>query len=188
MKRLRMLCLVSLFAVLFTITACQSGGDETHTSIPTKDLLPAVGEEAPDDILPAPGRGPVYRANVHQQGVENPWPSIETTDVVLGSGSNEVPITYRNYIETRAGETRNNIIYVTIPNKKFRSLSLYSIDIPAGMSLTEGMRWHGPGSMASVLVIEISQDVPPGQYAFEIGLEINGKDYGTVPCTIKVVE
>jgi hypothetical protein len=200
MKRLRMLCMVGLFAVLFTITACQSGGDETHTSIPAKDLFPMVKEEAADDIMPAPGFGPAYRANVHQQGVENPWPSIETTDVVLGSGSNEAHITYRDNIETKAGETRNNIIMVIIPNenniirllltpnKNVRSLNLYSNNVPAGISLIDAMRWGGPNSMASVLVIEISQDVPTGQYTFEIGLEINGKDYGTVPCTIKVLE
>jgi hypothetical protein len=187
MKRLRILCLASLFAALLIITSCQSGGDETHTPIPAKDLLPAVGEEAPDDIMPTPG-GPAYRANSHQEGVENPWSPIEATNVALGSGSNEAHVTYRDYIETKAGETRNNIIYVYIPNKNVDSLNLYSIDIPAGMSPTEGMKWHGPGSIASVLVTEISQDVPLGQYTFEIGLEINGKDYGTIPCTIKVIE
>jgi len=37
------------------------------------------------------------------------------------------------------------------------------------------------------LVIEISPDVQPGQYNFGIGIEIDGKDYGTIPCTINVV-
>jgi hypothetical protein len=37
-----------------------------------------------------------------------------------------------------------------------------------------------------VLVIEIAQDVDPGEYPLEIGLEINGKDYGTVTSTMKV--
>jgi hypothetical protein len=44
-----------------------------------------------------------------------------------------------------------------------------------------------PGVIATVLVIEVSLDVEPGQYAFEIGLEIDGDDYGTVPCTIEVL-
>ena len=85
--------------------------------IPAKDLFPATGEEAPDDIMPVPGGGLAYRANVRQQGVENPWPPIEVTDVVLGSGSNEAHIAYRDYIETQAGETRNNVIKIVQPNK-----------------------------------------------------------------------
>lgn len=179
--------IMALFVILLFLTACQSGSDETHTPIPTKDLLPAIGEQASDDIVPAPGMGPAYRANVHQQGMGNPWPPIEITDVFLGSGSSEAHIYYREYIETKAGETRNNVIKVIMPSKEVRSLSLYAIDIPAGITLTDGMRWSGPRAMASVLVIEISPDVAPGEYPLEIGLEINGKDYGVIPCTIKVV-
>jgi hypothetical protein len=145
-------------------------------------------EEAADDIVSVPGGGPAYRANVHQQGVENPWPSIEITDVFLGSGSNEAHITYRSYIETKAGETRNNVIKVITPDQEVRSLSLYADDIPEGITLTDSMQWSGPSAMASVLIIGISPDVAPGQYNFDIGLEINGRDYGTVTCTIEVVE
>ncbi len=36
-------------------------------------------------------------------------------------------------------------------------------------------------------MIEISPEIKPGQCTFEIGLEINGKDYGTIPCTIEVI-
>ena len=57
-----------------------------------------------------------------------------------------------------------------MPGKEVRSLSLYATDILAGIILTDGMRWSGPSAMASVLVIEISQDVAPGQYNFEVGL------------------
>jgi hypothetical protein len=48
------------------------------------------------------------------------------------------------------------------------------------------MQWSGPSARASVLVIEIAQDVDPGEYPLEIGLEIDGKDYGTIACTIEV--
>ena len=91
-------------------------------------------------------------------------------------------------METKAGETRNNIIKAVIPNKDVDSLSLYIIDVPAGISLTDGMRWSGPSARASVLMVETSQDIAPGQYTFEIGLEINDKDYGTIPCVVKVLE
>jgi hypothetical protein len=68
--------------------------DETRTYLPIQELLPAMGEEASDDIMPTPGGG-TYRANVHQQGVDNPWPSIESTDVVLDSGSDTLNVSYR---------------------------------------------------------------------------------------------
>ena len=67
------------------------------------------------------------------------------------------------------------------------SLSLYSIDAPAGIELA-GVEVGGlPGTIATILVIEVSPDVEPGQYACEIGLEIDGEDYGTIPCTVEVL-
>jgi len=93
---------------LLPVTACQTDEGETHTPIPVKDMgILWAEQEAPDDIMPAPGLGPAYRANIHQQGVENPWPPIEVSEAFLGSGSNEAHIYYRNRIETAAGETRN---------------------------------------------------------------------------------
>jgi hypothetical protein len=174
---------------LLPFAACQSDGGETHTTLPIEGLPPATGEEAPDDIVPTPG-GLAYRANVHHQGVENPWPPIESTEVVLGSSSDTLNISYRDYIETEAGETRNNIIYIRKEGWLFDSrLRLYSVVVPSGIGLTDGGRGVGlPGATGAVLVIEVDPDVAPGQYDFEIGIELNGKDYGTIPCTIEVLE
>ena len=189
MKKLLSIFAIALVGILLTVTACGPGQSEAHTPIPVKDMgILWAEQEAPDDIIPPPGGGPAYRADIHQQGVENPWSLIEITKVFLGSGSNEAHVTYREYIETKAGETRNNVIKVIIPDKKVRSLSLYANDIPTGITLTDGMQWRGLSARASVLVIEIAKDVMTGEYTFEIGVEINGNDYGTIPCTIKVVQ
>jgi len=68
----RIVAIVVLIGLL--ITGCQPSVTETHTPIPVKDLSILQREqEAPDDIMPAPGMGPAYRANIHQQGVDNPW-------------------------------------------------------------------------------------------------------------------
>jgi hypothetical protein len=182
-------CIVALaFALTLGVTSCQSGRDEARSPIPTGDLLPATGEEAPDDIVFTPG-GTAYRANVHQVGEENPWPPVEITMVVLVNGSSEISVWYRDYIETAAGEVRNNILEVWRSEQPLldSSLNLYSIDVPAGIELTDVGGSAFPGVIATVLVIEVSPDVEPGQYAFEIGLEIDGDDYGTVPCTIEVL-
>ena len=168
----------------------ESGGDQTRTPLEIEGMLPpAEGQEAADDIVITPGGG-AYRANVHHQGEENPWPSIESTRAVLGSGADSLRISYRDYIETGAGETRNNIIHVGKEGGLHGSnLALYAVAVPAGIELTDGGRGIGlPGATGAVLVIEISPDVAPGRYSFEIGLEIDGKDYGTVPCTVEVRE
>ncbi len=188
MKKLLSILAMSFAVALLMITACQPEGGETHTPIPTRDSLPTVGEEAPDDIVPTPG-GDAYRANVHEQGVENPWPPIETIGVELGSGSNTIYVGYRDHIVTKAGETRNNIIHIGKEGGLFGSqLTLYSVAVPVGIGLTDGGRGVGlPGTTGAVLVIEVAPDVAPGQYILEIGLEINGKDYDTIPCMIEVV-
>lgn len=186
MKKLITITTLVMLATLLVFTSCQSGENDIGTPIPTIETVPPVpGEEAPDDIMPVPS-GPAYRANVHEVGKENPWPEIETTEVVLGSSSKEINVRYRDYIETKAGEVRNNIFYIRRQGGFWYSnLNFYSVDVPAGIEIVNEM-WGG--LPATVLVIEISKDVEPGQYTFEIGLEIDGEGYGTVPCTIRVLD
>jgi hypothetical protein len=163
--------------------------DKNRQPIPVEEIYPSItGPEAPDDIMPAPGMGPAYRANIHQQGVENPWPPIDITKVTLGSSfeTDTVYVRYRDHIETEAGESRNNIVFISMGNRAVSSLNLYTVNLPTGIEVTEGMRWHGPGPVSVVLVMEIAPDVQPRQYSFGIGIEVDGKDYGTVPCTIEV--
>jgi hypothetical protein len=183
----KLLSIVALLVILLAVISCQTSGGDTHRPLPTRDLFTAAGEEAPDDIITTPA-GPAYRANLQQQGAESPWPPIENTDVVVGSGSRKAHIFCRDYIETEAGETRNNILHILAQVKKIRNLNLYAVSIPTGIEVAEGMRWNPPGQNAVVLVIEIAQDVEPGQYPVEIGVEINGGDYGTLPFVIKVLE
>jgi len=154
--------------------------------------------EAPDDFVPAPGMGPQYRANmiaVRRDGthVVNPWPSIQSTEVTLGIPSDAMQVTYRDYIESEAGQTRNNIFYIYQPGNGPGDTRLEVIlkdtDLPSGITITEDWQWHGPGTQSkTALKIEISPQVELGEYTFNINVEINGKDYGTVPCTIRVIE
>jgi hypothetical protein len=173
-------------------TACPAS--KAHTPIPTPELtLPPVAEETEeinDDIVPTPG-GIAYRANVHSiedMGKEYPGPPIKNTSTTLSYRFSEINVTYRNPIETGAGETRNSIFRVSRESGFYEgTLNLYATTIPPGITLTQCISAGLIGTLATVLVIEISPDVVPGQYNFEIGLEVNGRDYGTVPCTIEVV-
>lgn len=186
MKKILACMAVIILSGLLSVTACQTDNSVTHTPIPIKeDVLQE--RETPDDILPVPGGGPAYRANVHQEGIEIPLPAIEVSEAYLGTGTDEAHIYYRSHIDTAHGETRNNIIKAIIPDKDVNSLSLYADNVPQGITLTDGMQWSGPSAGVSVLVIEISTDISSGEYPLEIGLEINGKNYGTITCIISVI-
>lgn len=180
------LTVVVLTGLLLIFPALHGPGLFTGLADRDEPPYPSVrpGPERPDDIVPTPG-GPGYVANVHQEGVENPWPPIQTKEEVL---NDNVHVIYRAYIETEAGEGRNNIVYVITSDKDARSLNLHTSNVPTGIEVKHGIKWLEPRTIAQVLVIEVSQDVQPNQYSFEIGVQIDGKDYGTVPCTIKVLD
>jgi len=178
--------------LLLPLAACQIDDSETHMPIPVKDMGILWSEqEAPDDIVGTPA-GVAYRTNVRSIeniGKEYPGPPIKNTHVTLSHWFSEINVTYRHPIETKAGETRNSIFRVSREGGFDEGrLNLYATSIPPGIELTQNMSAGMIGTLAAVLVIEISPDAAPGQYNFEIGLEINGWDYGTVPCTIEVVE
>lgn len=181
MKSILVIGVVILLFVLTLFSACQN---DERTTVRSGDLPSSVETEAPDDIVFTPG-GDAYRANVHQEGVPDKWPSIQTVYINLDS----LNIRYRANIETRAGEIRNNIITVIqeggfIDNK----LELYSLNVPNGMELTDTRGAGLPRTLVTVLQIDISPVVSAGQYTFQIGIQIDGEDYGTIPCTIQVIE
>jgi hypothetical protein len=151
---------------------------------------------APDDILFTPG-GPSYRANHQQAGVTNPWPPIEMTTVTLANPRYPAKITYRDYIETAPGETRNNIFYVILPdvdpserNLPVLDVSLQVVNLPPGITAVQtDMQWHGSGPTrrcVTPMVIAISDEVKAGEYVFNIDVVLNGVDYGSLLCKLKV--
>jgi hypothetical protein len=188
MKNIAILGVVMIVLFLPFLSACQSDTSEARTSIPVKDLQPPTGIEAADDIVSTPG-GVALRANVRGSGGGDLWPPIQSANVTLGSGSKTLNINYRDYIDTKAGETRNNIIFISKEGGLLdKKLELYSTDVPEGIGLIDVGGGGRPGILQTVLVIEISPAVVPGQYTFKIGIEVDGKDYGTIPCTINVVK
>jgi len=194
--------ILSFVAVLITIlltSACQVNDELNTNIIPTISATQAVQEEAADDIIESPN-GPAYRANFQQEGVENSWLSIETTELILGNINEEdacelndcLILTYRDNIESRVGEASNNILYIKATDQDINNLNLYAYDVPIGIEVKEKMRWQG-GSLSEfvpVLFIEVSQNIIPGDYTFQIGIEVNNQGYGTnpIPCTIIMIE
>ena len=186
---MKKLPLLLLLIAIFVVPACSTSA---QTPIPTVAECAKSEAEAADDIVYTPG-GPAYRGNFHQEGVTNPWPTISANDVFLGDSDNEFLfyLLYRDYIETRAGEARNNILYLQTPEKDviINSIELYTSGTPSKINVVECMRYSGPlFRFIPVLSIEIAEDAAPGEYMFEIGFIINDTDYGMVPCTIKVID
>jgi hypothetical protein len=170
-------------------------GDQTTDS--TVNLAGVT--QSPDDIIGTPG-GPAYRANIHQQGVSNPWPPIQNTIVTLDNPANPAEINYRGYIyaTTASAQVRNSLFYVTFPNVKPDDTSLPTLsiilkaeDLPAGITAAQTeLQWHDGDPTrrcASAMTIQIPP-IKPGQYTFNIDIVLNGVDYGRVPCTIDIVE
>ena len=189
----RKLLIIALLAVAVIMPGCAS-----YTTIPVDYSMPVEWEgEGYDDIVPTPG-GAAYRANVHEVGEENPWPPVETVMVELNGGW----LRYRDHIKTGAGETRNNIFtmgceggfwedryYLGKPSGFWQAcLELYAVSIPEGIELSQVKSGGLPGTLATVLIIEIAPDIAPGRYALEIALEVKGRHYGTVLCIIEVME
>jgi hypothetical protein len=181
---MRKLALIPAFLILLLITAC-SPNENADLNLISASTIPSATEEAPDAIVTTPG-GPCYRANFHQAGVENPWPSIESTSVLLDSKDPAYYVSYRDYIETSTGETRNNILRLATSSWD-TSLKLYTDDMPTGIEIVKNEQWHSPGAIAAILSISIAADVEPGEYTFDISADINGESYGSVPCTINVI-
>jgi hypothetical protein len=153
------------------------------------------GVELADDVVNTPG-GLAYRANVHEQGVPDRWPSIQTTEITLGTGLDVARIRYRHSIETKAGQTRNNILVITLtgenvrqPGISERSVSVNLENPPPGFTMAMGKDWHGPGGTSeAVVMIVVSSEISAGHYDLRLAVKINDKDYGSLPCVFKVTK
>jgi len=211
---MKTLIILGIVVLLLSFSACTTAGQNTitissTTAIPSGNYdgdvimvpltpIPAstpVGfsgnqtQEAYDDIVPTPG-GFAYRANVHQQGVPDKWPPVQTTTEKLNNTNGTISLTFRSEIETKAGEIRYNLFEVSKLGDPFAAstLILYSGPLPDGIDLVDYGGGGRPGVAQAVFAIYISPDISPGQYSFYIGVNFNGVYYGTVPCTLTVIQ
>jgi len=186
-----MVKLATAFIIVISVVATiiMSLPGETVVVIAESALTepPDVTQEAADDLVPTPG-GYVYRGNAHQVGEPDSWPEIDTTEITIGD-DDSIDIRYRDWITTRAGETRNNMIVIIAPYT-LDQLKLGVANMPgnANISVEELCRWSGPVNViAPVLAFSIGENVKPGIYTFDIGIAVKGKDYEFIPCAIEVL-
>lgn len=161
---------IAVAAILLMVAGCQSAAPAT---------------EAPDDLILCPD-GWMYRANIIEAGETNPWPPVAVSAVAF---DDNISVNYRSHIETAAGETRNNIVSVGVPlitGNEPPKISLYITNTTASIEVKEGDTYSRPGCSEHVLLINIPKSVKPGEYTFQIGLVVDGRDYGLLPFTISV--
>lgn len=163
-------------------------GDRVYIPVGDIDFITNTAEGSPDDVMPAPGLGPQYRANIQQQGVQNPWPPVPITTINLAVNEGTGVLSYRSEAQAALGDTKYNIIKA-FPGEQVDSGRLYSVGAPDWLTLVHGQAYAGSGMMwGPVLAMEIGPEAPYGDYTLVLGIEINGTDYGTFPVTLTVIE
>ena len=182
MKKLALI--LPLILLLLPAAACNGGQAAALNPIATVTSLTA-GEDTPEAVDFTPG-GPCIK--ISSQTAEAPTMNLNFTTVTLDDNNPSSYVSYRDYITSTAGETRVNILRVTTPEWQLESLELYTGEIPAGIEIVETMQWRGPRTIASVLSIAIAGDIEAGEYTLDIYIEIDGQSYGSVACTIQVIE
>ncbi len=173
----------------------ESPAVNTTVTVPGTDLPSRTWGDASDSVVFPPG-GFTYAANVHQQG-EPDWPPVPQTDVTLNHLFYMANLTYRSYIETHSGETRNIIFLLKLsgippldPIKSTYEPEGLPQDFTAetGQMMYGGIGGRDQTGSRIVMKISIAGEIAPGEYTFQFKVTIDGTDFGRIPCTIKVLK
>ena len=155
----------------------------------------SVKPEANDAIYQTPD-GIAYIANVSGAAPKHLGPPIQSVDVIFLKGANTADISYRNYMK-QPPANRNDIFNIgfsnepqnnSIPNLSNGSIVLKVIGLPDGITANVGS--GAPNELFSwqqLIQFMITTNVKLNMYDFKIDVQINGTDFGTLPCTIKVI-
>ena len=140
--------------------------------------------------------GPSYVGNSASANKNN-YPPVSIAQATLVKGTTQAHISYRADIEGPRGETRYNIISVFMtgkdinndsPQNTIDTLSIYTLSVPEGLSVKELTQWSSDLASGSILSLNVPDDYAIGRYKFDIGILVNGEDFGTVPCTLSVTK
>ena len=157
---------------------------------------PGTPGVANDDIVTPPG-GYTYRAKVHELGKPG-WPPVLEVEKTINALGGNIRCQYREYIETKAGEIRNNILYLFGDEAPDLAdpldIEYYVGGLSGGISIMLGSKNYGGAaghniqSIKAVFQIDIASQVGMGEYTFFIILVYKGEEITTLPCTVSVIE
>jgi hypothetical protein len=121
---------------------------------------------------------------------------IKTSTRTLILSGDTIRVTYRDFIETKAGAVRNNI-FTAMADADFNGgecgyfqVVLQVSGLPKGITVTYTDDFGGGpcGLYGTVAKIAISAETTPGNYSCAFTVSIDGKRYGEVPCAIQVLD
>jgi len=184
------LCVAVLLLTMIFFVSCD------EKPVPYGDEPPDTPVLANDDIVFPPGTY-TYRAKVIEEGQPR-WPEVQETEVSVQAYGGIIYIRYRDFIETKAGERRNNIITLFARNAS-KQCDLLQVDYQAiGAPDDFSIAWDGheygginaqdKTSSKILLQIDIMDDMRPGEYPFTIELECEGEVFNELPCTMSVID
>ena len=169
----------SSFTTVIIITSTPSPIATSYRPSQTQATSP-IPEDA-DSLVPTPGGVYEYKGDLDQTYT---IPQVTLTFVY---NNDTFRFTYRAYIETSAGKTRNNIltlydsagnfrINAIGPDSSIGNFKLSVIGLPSGITYDVG----------EVIQFHISNNISPAKYTFSINVLI-GETIFTLPCTINVL-
>jgi hypothetical protein len=186
-----------------------------HPSCPSENISAESGFEIPEGTVPQRaetyddiilcGRFYNYRANCQLK----PGPDYVKEAEITLSGCQFAPdVTYRDHIETKAGEIRYNIFYVALQDSSLRAeiglkyartgkqtltYEIKLLETCPGIQVKKireipGYTGGVVGDKKICLMIGISPQVTPGDYTLCFIVDANGQNCGELPCVIHVTE
>lgn len=188
--RLGLSFIAAVAAAIVLLTAgCGSGGgitattpspDANHHYIPVSENAAVYSTErmgSPDDVVLWPG-GAEYRGNT-----ESDLPPVP----LATARSGDIAVTWRENISSKPGEIKYNIVKVHA-DAAVTSAYLYMDDAPSWLALAARPAYvDSADAWGPVLIMTIAPNTPPGEYRVDLGLLVNGTDYGTVPIKLTII-
>lgn len=141
-----------------------------------------------DTIFKWSGIGYVCSFNGQPRIILTPF---KTTSVAFGYTGDTVQINYRDTISTPHGSTRNNILQIQHSGLAMSTIAVTSLSMPSGFTVVcAGTMLPIVGNNykagQSFIQIEIASSVQSGNYLLQLDVKIDGEDYGSVPCTMRI--
>ncbi len=187
--------IVTIFSIICilcpVLIAC---GEPVRETISVVEGWTPGDVENSESIVVTPG-GPSYAGNTAGAGTK-PLDSVKITQATLTVGTTHAYISYRETMESFRSATHPNIINVFLagktinhstPSNPISNITLYTVGAPKYMSIACVMQWTGGLSSSEVLMFQTSEKMSTGKHTFDLGIIVDGVDFGTVPCTVDVI-
>ena len=198
MNKLNIFGIISVIILSLSIVLSSCGGPPARTLVPPAPNADkwAPGEPVAGDSIVLFDSGPSYVGNSASANKNN-YPSVVISQAVLTHDVFQLHVSYRADIEGPKGETRYDIIYLFLtgkdlntssPQNSITAVKIYTTSVPEGLKITEATQWTGDLSSGSILMLDFTAGLSAGKHKLDLGIFVNGIDFGTLPCTLNVTK